>query len=69
LKFNEYNGDYPQGEDLKWKDNAILRTRLLKTLNKYKKPTKVIVVCHGMLIHSVFKDHWLENSEIIEFSF
>jgi broad specificity phosphatase PhoE len=66
-EFNIYNGDYPKGEDLPWENNTILKARLYKTLGKYKFLEKVIVVSHGMLIHSVFQDHWLENGEILEF--
>jgi len=67
--FNTYNGDYPDGKELPWEDNAHLKARLHRTLDKYKHLQKVIVVCHGILIHSVYKDHWLENGEIVEYSY
>lgn len=68
-EFNIYNGDYPDGKEFLWEDNIILSKRLHKTLDKYKSYEKVIVVCHGILIHSVFKDHWLENGEVIEYDY
>jgi len=30
---------------------------------------KVIVVCHGILIHSVSGGKWLENAEIYEYNY
>jgi broad specificity phosphatase PhoE len=67
-EFNEYNGDYPGGERRPWEDNESLSSRLYDTLAKYDGYKKVIVVCHGMLIHSVDKKSWLENGEIFELS-
>jgi broad specificity phosphatase PhoE len=68
-EFNECNGNYPDGAERTWENNEMLKTRLTNTLKKYISFNKVIVVCHGMLIHSVYNDHWLANGEIIEFSF
>lgn len=67
-EFCEFNGKYPDGEERQWENNEILKNRILGVLNKYIEYDKVIVVCHGMLIHSIFQDHWLECGEIAEFN-
>lgn len=65
--FIDHNGDYPENTDMPWENNEMLRKRLFATLEKYKSYKKVIVVCHGILIRSVFNDHWAEFGEIYEF--
>ncbi len=69
IEFNKRNGDYPKGDERLWEDNDSLKNRLFSTLKKYIKYKKVIVVCHGMLIHSVDENPWLENGEIFELDF
>jgi len=59
-EFINCNGDYPNGVKRSWEDNLGLKKRLLESLEKYKSFSKVIVVTHGFLIHSVFQDRWLE---------
>lgn len=66
-EFNDLNGEYPEGEEKPWENNVMLKARLIKTLKHYADYKKVIVVCHGMLIHSVYNDHWTLNGEIIEY--
>lgn len=68
-EFNQYNGDYPENEVKQWENNEQLRERLLSTLSKYNKYKKVIVVCHGMVIHSICKERWLEHGEILEYEY
>lgn len=68
-EFNIYDGIYPKGISLTWENNEMLKNRLHTVLDKYKSYEKIIVVCHGMLIHSVYQDRWLENGEIIEYIF
>ncbi|MHB1484235.1 MAG: histidine phosphatase family protein [Saccharofermentanales bacterium] len=65
--FVDHNGDYPENTEMPWENNEMLRKRLFKTLEKYKDYKKVIVVCHGILIRSVFRDRWAEFGEIFEF--
>ena len=68
-EFNIYDGVYPKGISPTWENNEMLKNRLHSVLDKYKSYEKIIVVCHGMLIHSVYQDHWLENGEIVEYIF
>ena len=65
-EFNLYDGDYPKGDEKPWENNEQLSLRLSNTLSKYKSYKKIIVVCHGMLIHSIYKDHWLEHGEVLK---
>jgi broad specificity phosphatase PhoE len=67
-EFNEFFGEYPNNEIKLWEDNKALRMRLFSVLQKYSHYKKVIIVCHGMLIHSVYNRHWAENGEIIEYN-
>lgn len=67
-EFCEFNGRYPKGKDCQWENDEILKNRITGVLNKYIEYDKVIVVCHGMLIHSIFQDHWLECGEIVEYN-
>lgn len=67
-EYNDLNGIYPEGTTLPWENNEMMKQRIYKVLNKYRAFKNVIVVCHGILIHSLFPDRWAENAEIIEFS-
>lgn len=67
-EYNVLNGMHPEDVILPWESNQMMYERLIRTLGKYKKYSKVIVVCHGMLMHSVNPDHWAEYGEIIEFN-
>jgi uncharacterized phosphatase len=66
-EYNALNGVYPVGEEREWEDYSSLRNRLSNVFKKYLGHTKVIVVCHGMLIHSLFPNKWAEFAEITEF--
>lgn len=66
-EFMDCKGEYPDGIEREWEDNRRLQNRLTGVLEKYRKYGHVIVVCHGILIHSVAPDHWPENGEIIEY--
>lgn len=67
-EYGENNGVYPDGEDRQWESKELLRQRLLTSLEKYTHYNKAIVVCHGMLISSVYDDHSVAQGEIVEFS-
>lgn len=66
-EYNALNGVYPVREARDWEDNSSLRDRLNSVFKKYLGHAKVIVVCHGMLIHSLFPNKWTEFAEITEF--
>ena len=72
ISYQEYCnfcGKYPEGEERLWENDEILKNRITSVLKKYKDYNKVVVVCHGMLIHSIYPDHWLECGEIVEYQF
>lgn len=71
VSYQEYcnnNGKYPPGEERQWEDDDILKARIIGVLNKYKEYKKVIVVCHGMLIHSIYPNRWLDCGEVVEYN-
>lgn len=66
-EFVSCGGVYPAGRQRDWEDAALLRSRLLEVLRRYRRYNKVLVACHGMLIHAVSPGRWAENGEIVEF--
>lgn len=68
-EYNKYNGVYPKNELKDWEDNELLSNRILEVMERYLQYDKVIIVCHGILIHSLFPDKWLKHSEIIEYEY
>lgn len=67
-EYNKYNGEYPDdGISRTWECNEMLRKRIFSTLEKYKDYEKIIVVCHGILIHSLCTDKWMDNAEVFEY--
>lgn len=51
--FNKYNGCVPAGESRLWETKENVNNRILNVLNKYLDKSKVMVVCHGMVINIV----------------
>lgn len=66
-EYNDLNGIYSEGTTFLWENNDMMKQRIYKVLNKYRSLRNVIVVCHGILIHSLYPDYWAENADIIEF--
>jgi len=48
--YMEHNGCYPPGETRLWETKESLLNRTSHVLNKYLNKSKVMVVCHGMVI-------------------
>ncbi|TDF98106.1 histidine phosphatase family protein [Paenibacillus piri] len=51
--WNDYrlhNGEHPNGETRLWETKSSVMKRTMGVLEKYKHRSKVIVVCHGMVI-------------------
>jgi broad specificity phosphatase PhoE len=67
-EFVDLSGIYPSDSEKDWEDNNRLRNRFIAVLRKYEKYGKVIVACHGMLIHSLGFDNLSENGEIVEYN-
>lgn len=71
-EFIDNNGEYPDGTEMQWEDNNMMRERIFSTLDKYIEYKKVIVVCHNILIRSLKpwnQNRFLEYGEIIEFEY
>jgi broad specificity phosphatase PhoE len=68
-EYNDFNGVYPTGEVLQWENNQMMKQRLSEIFIKYEHYKKVIVVCHGMLMHALNPDIWAKFGEIIEYEF
>ncbi len=68
--YQEYldsSGKYPEGAEKDWEDAASIRARVTAVLSKYRQYNKVIVACHGMLIHALTGRYPAGNGEILEF--
>ena len=71
-EFVDNNGDYPEGVDMPWENNEIMRARVFEVLKKYTDYKKVIVVCHNILIRSLKpwnENRFIECGEIVEFEY
>jgi 8-oxo-dGTP diphosphatase len=66
-EFNRWNGEYPNGEDKAWEDDVLLKNRLMEVMERHLDRSKVVIVCHGMLMRSIDKERWPEYGEIREF--
>ena len=66
-EFVQFNGNYPSGREMDWEDMNAMRKRVLPVLEEYKRFSKVVVVCHGMVIQSLCNGYHPQNGEIIEF--
>jgi len=71
-EFVDNGGDYPNGMEMQWEDNKMMRKRVFNTLDKYTDYKKVIVVCHNILIRSLKpwnQNRFVDCGEIIEFEY
>ena len=61
------NGVYPKDEVKVWESKESMKKRMDSVLEKYIGYSKVIVVCHGMIIRTQKNQEIIKNGEIIEF--
>ena len=66
-QYVDNQGEYQDGVDEVWESKQMMEERVLAVLKKYSQYKKVIVACHGMMIHAVTKKYHPHNGEIIEF--
>lgn len=66
-EFLARSGSYPPGEDRLWESCAVICSRVLPVLERYRKYDKVIVTCHSILIEAITGHPCPKNGEIIEF--
>lgn len=64
--FNKHKGVYPKGETLRWECLQQLRERVRKVADKYADYSKVIFVCHGMVMRTLTYAEEIKPAEIIE---
>ncbi|WP_186438506.1 histidine phosphatase family protein [Cohnella terricola] len=55
IDYMKHNGSYPEGESKLWETKESLLERTRKVLHKYLDKSKVIVVCHGMVIATLME--------------
>jgi uncharacterized phosphatase len=65
--FDSKEGVHTQVESERWESFKMMKERMNRTLKKYDHHSKVLVVCHSLLMHSVTGKKSIENTEIIEY--
>ncbi|MDB5055612.1 MAG: fructose-2,6-bisphosphatase [Bacilli bacterium] len=61
--YMKHNGIYPSGESKVWESKESILNRIRNVLHRYLDKSKVMVICHGMVIATLFE----LNSEEVEF--
>jgi broad specificity phosphatase PhoE len=51
--YMKHNGAYPSGESKLWESKMSVSNRVRNVLHRYLNRSKVIVVCHGMVIATI----------------
>lgn len=69
LDYVANGGKYPQGEEKIWESAEMMKARVNSILEKYCHYSKVIVVCHGMLIQAVTEGKHPRTGEILEWNY
>lgn len=52
-EYCDLDGFYPEGETRVWETTEMVRTRVIRALEKYKNYERVIISGHGMMIQAV----------------
>lgn len=65
--FQLYNGIHPENEIKVWETTENMKRRMNSVLDKYKKYSRVIVVCHGMIMKTIINQEKIGHAEIIEY--
>lgn len=69
---NDYyssNGEYPEGEEKVWESKSHLRARAISVLKRYLLYSRILVVCHGMLIESLTGQNNIGFTQLVPFSY
>lgn len=64
--YDHHNGIYPAGETRKWESKQMIKDRLDKVLEAYKKYEYVLVVGHGMAFRTQYNVEEIPHASIIE---
>lgn len=51
-EYVRHGGEYPQGEKRRYETDSMIRERVLKVLDRYRMYSKIIVVCHMLVIQN-----------------
>jgi len=65
--FNSKDGLHTPSEAENWESFPMMRERMNNALDKYNKYSKILVVCHSMVIRSLTGKKEIGNTEIIEY--
>ena len=65
-EFNQYHGEYPAGQQMKWECLSDMRARMKQVADKYADYNKVIIVSHGMALRTITYIGKMKPAEIIE---
>lgn len=67
-EYSRYNGVYPENENnvFDWEDKESVIKRFTGVLKRYRHLDKVVVVCHGIMLHTVIPSVWAKSGEIFE---
>lgn len=66
-EFHEYQGEYPDGEKMRWETLSHMQGRMRRVADKYSEYDKVIVVGHGMAFQSMAHIANMDYCEIMEY--
>ena len=61
-----HGGDLPSDSPIRYETAAEMRTRFLKSLEKYRHYETVIIVCHGMLMRQFVTKEAIDYCELFE---
>ncbi len=62
--FKSHGGQVPEGESRKWETKAALIQRVQASIQPYLHMDQIIVVCHSLIIHTLFPGVKLDNGDI-----
>lgn len=65
--FNSKEGKHSAEKQECWESFEMMKARMNRTLKKYDNYSKVLVVCHSLIIQSVVGNNSIKNTEIIEY--
>lgn len=65
-EFQDYEGVYPEGQEMRWESLASLRGRIKRVADKYADYGKVIIVGHGMAFRVLKHIENIAPGEIVE---
>lgn len=65
--FNSKNGVHTVGAPECWESYKFMKDRMDRTLRKYQNYPKVLVVCHSLLMKSIYGNDSIDHTDIVEY--